>query len=274
MLQSSRGGERPLCVVLQVAAQLGDGREAQRPLRQFGFDRPIDVKRVTHAVDHPRFENGDSAQLLPTGGSISGPASAGGAFSRGGGSGSALLSAPKTGLAGLASSAGHIASKRLGWLDSRSCGGSVGGGARQAGRSACSCRGSTGGGPRGGAPGGPGRSFGGGGRNGVPRSAVATGGGGIGAIGLSGGIGAVGRGGGASGRAFSFSVASAVSSFSFAPAMPRLAPARAPDWAAPAHRRMVFPAPGRLLRSRAATAAVPTRSPVAGAEMEGRRRAG
>src|ERR1700688_1049508 len=48
-----------LRVLCEVAAQLVDRGKAQYALRQFRFDRTVDIKRVAHAVDHTRFQDRD-----------------------------------------------------------------------------------------------------------------------------------------------------------------------------------------------------------------------
>ena len=44
-------------VLLDVIAQVRDGAEAQRALRQLGLDRTVRVQRIGHAVDDAGFQD-------------------------------------------------------------------------------------------------------------------------------------------------------------------------------------------------------------------------
>src|SRR6476469_9185355 len=58
---------RRLRVAFDVRPQLGDRAELDRSVRQLGLDRSIGVKRIGHAVDDSRFENGGRARLRGSG---------------------------------------------------------------------------------------------------------------------------------------------------------------------------------------------------------------
>src|SRR5262245_52006544 len=60
----SANNGRTLRFLCKMAAQLVDRGKAQRSLRQFSFDRTVDIKRVAHPVDNARSQHVGRAGFL------------------------------------------------------------------------------------------------------------------------------------------------------------------------------------------------------------------
>ena len=62
--QRTRRGRRSICraalrALCEMVAQFVDRGKSQRALRQFGFDRAVDIERIAHAVDDAGFQDRD-----------------------------------------------------------------------------------------------------------------------------------------------------------------------------------------------------------------------